>query len=88
MKTRAGDGDPRGPDDSQFPPSQPDPSVSSEPPSDPSYRPAIESTCNSFHLTGYALTLDSGNAKAARIRGRVSVWTDYYANVSGRISVC
>lgn len=65
-----------------------DPLLSVEPPSDPAYRPSIESLCNSARISGYALTLDGGNAKAARIRSRVAVWQDYYSNATGREVGC
>jgi hypothetical protein len=59
-----------------------------EPPSDPSTSPTISDTCDSFRLTGLALTLDSGSTKAAKIRVRVSRWLDYYSNTTGRDLFC
>jgi len=59
-----------------------------EPPSDPSTSPTIADACNSFRVTGFALVLDSGSARAAKIRARIARWLDYYSNQTGRDISC
>ncbi len=49
-----------------------------DPPSDPAMRPTFNDTCASWHEIGYALTLDSGNARAIKLRTRVAKWLDWY----------
>ena len=58
------------------------------PPSDASTSPTIADTCNSFRITGFAMVLDSGSAKAAKIRARIARWLDYYSNQTGRDISC
>src|SRR5205085_7584550 len=38
-----------------------------DPPSEPDYRPSIAGLCDSWRISGYALTLGSSNRKAATI---------------------
>lgn len=58
------------------------------PPSQVTYRPSVSETCLSANTVNLALTLDSANTKAQRIRTRVNRWLDYYSNEYDRDITC